>query len=263
MDVVILTSNRIGSASLHLEHILKSDSINIKMVVLSLGEIPNKKKYFKRRFQKLRKVGILGAINGVRMRKWYTTKTFKYLDIAPIHSICEKHGVPFEEVPYINSNKTVELFKKSEALLGVSLGNPYIGRKIYNVPQKGMINLHYEELPQYQNAIGVVWQLYNLSSNTGYTIHQIDKHIDTGDILLCEKVPITFQKTLEDTVAGTYAKVWLESAEKLKLVLQNFDDFVSKKKKQENGTKYTTPTIYQFCKILLNHQKLRKNQLYP
>ena len=257
MDVIILTSNLLGSASLHLEELVNSDTIKIKMVVYNQGIIKNKKKYYSRRLKKLIKVGLLGAMNGIRMRKWYTTRTFEHLDIKSIDSLCEQHNIPFSTTSSINCPETVGLFKKANADLGISIGNTYIGRKVYSVPKYGMINIHYEELPEYQNAIGVIWQLYNNSYHTGYTIHEIDRHIDTGNILLKELTPITFQSTLSDTVATTYAKLWLKSTKGLLSVLENFPNFFENKIPQENGNTYTTPTLSQYFLIRKRFKKLR------
>ena len=43
-----------------------------------------------------------------------------------------------------------------------------------------MINIHTEILPKYQGAHSIVWPIFYMESNTGFTIHEINKSID-GD----------------------------------------------------------------------------------
>ncbi|WP_190808452.1 formyltransferase family protein [Flagellimonas sp. S3867] len=263
MDVIILTSNLLGSASLHLEELITSDKIDIKMVVYNQGKVSNKKKYYSRRLKKLIKVGPLGALNGIRMRKWYTNKTFGYLNIKPIDALCKQYDIPFKSTTSINCPETVSLFENANVDLGISIGNTYIGRKVYSVPKYGMINIHYEELPEYQNAIGVIWQLHNNSSHTGYTIHAIDRHIDTGNILLKEILPITFRPTLADTVANTYAKVWLQSTKGLLMVVEDFLSYFENKTPQAYGNSYTTPTFMQYLTIRKKFKQLKNKVVIP
>ncbi|MEM9075509.1 MAG: formyltransferase family protein [Bacteroidota bacterium] len=258
MDIIILTSNLFGSASLHLKELSTSEKVKIKMVVLSEGKILNKKKHYLRRFKKFRKVGLLGALNGIRMRKWYTDRVFEYVEIEPIDKLCKDMGIPFKTTPTINCNKTLEIFEEAKVGLGLSIGNTYISKKVFSIPKYGMINIHYEELPEYQNAIGVIWQLYNKSTHTGYTIHEIDRHIDTGDILKKERMPILFRDSLKHTVANTYANIWKKATKGMKLVVEDFEHHQENKNPQTNGKIYTTPSGYEFLMVIKNFKQLKR-----
>ena len=84
--------------------------------------------------------------------------------------------------------------------LAISLGCSYISSKIFNIPKYGMINIHHEILPEYQNAQSVIWQLFNNSNKTGYTIHKITKKIDDGPILFKKERDIIISDTLRKTL---------------------------------------------------------------
>jgi len=258
IKVIILTSSLQGSASVQLSYLVKSKKIIVKSVVLSEGIIINKKNHYKRKIVKIFKIGLFGALNGIRMRKWYSSGIHKYLDVPTIESLCKEHNIPFYVTPTINSSQTIEYFKNANVDIGLSLGNGYIGKKVFSIPKLGMINIHHEELPAYQNAQSIIWQLYNNSSNTGYTIHKIDKHIDTGGILLKEVVPITFKKTLASTVSFNYSVLWKKSSEGLVKVLENFESYFEKSIPQGQGNSYTTPSLKQYLKILRNFQNQQK-----
>jgi methionyl-tRNA formyltransferase len=230
---------------------------NVKMVILNQGVISNKKVYYRRKFKKILKIGILGAFNGIRMRKWFNDEIIRFKKIKPIEEICREHNIPFFTTASINSNYTKELFLEANADLGVSLGNGFIGPDVFRIPRMGMINIHHEILPNYQNAQSIIWQIHNMSPVTGFTIHKIDKVIDGGDIIYQEEVPIVFLNSLRLTIARTSVALLEASARGLAFVLRDFESLQKCSRKQHGGKRYTTPSIWQFLRILKNYKKLR------
>jgi len=124
-----------------------------------------------------------------------------------------------------------------------------------------MLNIHHELLPEYQNAQSIIWELYNGSTITGYTIHKIEKTIDTGAIVYRESLPIIFRDTLADTVAFNYARLYDASAIGLINVLLDFEKYYNTAEPQGKGTKYTTPSFFQFRKIEKMYKKLKSESL--
>lgn len=61
---------------------------------------------------------------------------------------------------------------------------------VWTIPKHGTVNLHASLLPQYRGAAPVNWCLINGEEETGVTTFLIDHKIDTGRILLREKVSI-------------------------------------------------------------------------
>jgi len=59
----------------------------------------------------------------------------------------------------------------------------------------GTINLHGALLPEYRGANALNWVLVNGESETGVTIHFMDAGIDTGDIILKERLAIASDDT--------------------------------------------------------------------
>jgi methionyl-tRNA formyltransferase len=258
MKILLLTSSRFGTAAHHLPYLIESNLCEISMVILNEGSIINKRKNYKRIYHKIKKIGLLGALNGVRIRKWFNEDMAQFKKIDELEKICKEKNIPFYITQAINSKSTIELFKKADVDVGLSLGNGYIGQNIFSIPRFGMINIHHEILPAYQNAQSIIWQIYNMSSMTGFTIHKIDKHIDTGEIVLQEFVPINFSNTLRQTIASTSVILLEASAIGLLKVIKDFDSLFRKAKPQGKGSSYTTPSIWQFIKIVKNHGRLKK-----
>ncbi|GEM54853.1 hypothetical protein B0A58_04740 [Flavobacterium branchiophilum NBRC 15030 = ATCC 35035] len=260
MKIIILTSSTTGVAAHHLPYLLEHQEIDVAMVVVSKGILQKKQSFFKNKLKKIFKIGILGSINGLRMRKWYSSNTQKYHKIIPLDVFCKAKNIPFFEVEVTNSEQTMQLFRNSGADLGISLGNGFISKRVFSIPRFGMINIHHEILPDYQNAQSVIWQIYNRSKNSGFTIHQIDSKIDTGAIIYQEKVPIIFKSSLKDTVTNTLCEIENKSALGLLKVLKNFDYYFNNKTPQGAGNHYTTPSIRQYFVIYKNYLQLKKSE---
>jgi len=259
MKVIILTSSKYGIAGNHLPYLIESNLSEIVMVIFNQGEILDKRKFYKNKIFKTFRIGILGALNGIRMRKWFNATMADDKEIKSIEDVCKHNSIPYYETPTINCETTRELFRKSGADLGISLGNGYIGQKIFSIPKCGMINIHHELLPAYQNAQSIIWQLYNRSTITGYTIHKIDKNIDTGSILYQESVPICFLETLPKTISKTSILLLESSAKGLLHCIENFESLYNHAKPQGQGQSYTTPTIRQYLRIRKNFYNLKKS----
>ena len=78
------------------------------------------------------------------------------------------------------------------------------------MPSRGTINLHAALLPKYRGAAPIQWALINGEQETGVTTFLLDKEIDTGRVLLQERVPISADETggtLHDKLMVVGAKV--------------------------------------------------------
>ena len=65
-----------------------------------------------------------------------------------------------------------------------------IPKSLLNLLPGGFINFHYGLLPKYRGANPVLAQMLNGETESGITVHMIDENIDTGPIVLQQKIPI-------------------------------------------------------------------------
>ena len=254
MKIVILTSVEKGHASLCLNQLNNNPNISIMGVIFAKNSAKKNLRFYKKKITKLIKIGILGALNGIRIRKWFLPSSEEN-----IINLCEELNIPIFFTHNINSIETRDYLSKLEADIGVSLGNSYISSKVFNIPKHGMINIHTELLPKYQGAHSVIWPIFNYETITGFTIHEIDKSIDTGKILYLEKIPITFHKKLKNTIFYTSKDVNLKLPIALSKVCENFHSYKKNGIVQKRNQSFTTPTLSQFIRIVLNNRKLYKN----
>jgi len=63
-------------------------------------------------------------------------------------------------------------------------------KSVWSIASKGTLNLHASLLPQYRGAAPINWALINGESESGLTTFFINESIDTGDIIMQEKLKI-------------------------------------------------------------------------
>lgn len=81
---------------------------------------------------------------------------------------------------------------------------------VWNMPRLGTINLHGSLLPQYRGAAPINWAIINGEEETGVTTFKLQHEIDTGNILLQEKITIN-----ENDTAGTLHDKMMETGANL------------------------------------------------
>ena len=66
---------------------------------------------------------------------------------------------------------------------------------VWNMPPMGSVNLHGSLLPQYRGAAPINWAIMQGEKETGITTFKLKQEIDTGDILLQDRLPIGDDET--------------------------------------------------------------------
>lgn len=86
--------------------------------------------------------------------------------------------------------------------------------KIWSFPPMGTLNVHGSLLPDYRGAAPINWAIINGEKYTGVTTFQLQHAIDTGDILIQEKIDISDHMTageLHDIMMEIGAKVLVKT----------------------------------------------------
>lgn len=97
--------------------------------------------------------------------------------------------------------KNPDFLKELEALkadLQVVVAFRMLPEVVWNMPQKGTINLHASLLPQYRGAAPINWAIINGEKESGVTTFFLTHDIDTGHILFTEKVTLKGTETAGD-----------------------------------------------------------------
>src|SRR5699024_9559767 len=85
----------------------------------------------------------------------------------------------------------LEDLKSLEADLFVVVAFRLLPKVVWAMPPMGTFNLHASLLPKYRGAAPINWAIIEGEEESGVTTFLLDEKIDTGEILLSEKVAIT------------------------------------------------------------------------
>src|SRR5688500_2108811 len=105
----------------------------------------------------------------------------------------------------LKNSSFLEELKALNADLQVVVAFRMLPEVVWNMPPLGTINLHASLLPQYRGAAPINWAIINGEKETAVTTFKLKHEIDTGDILLQEKIPIGPDETageLHDRMKG-------------------------------------------------------------
>ena len=251
LRVALMTSGPVGGSGVVLDRLTRVREIEIACLIVSETVVAKRSRT--KMLKKVWKIGLLGALNGIRIRKW-----FGHDMRTDAREVARTHGIPIVTVPRVNCDETVAALRQYAPDLGISVGNSYIASRVFTVPREGFINFHGELLPEYPGAQSVIWPIYFGRTQTGYTIHRIDKGIDTGAVLYKRAVDIDFQPRLADTIRRTNDKVREELPEAFAALLADWDAHAAAAAPQQAGQHFTTPTFGQYLRIERNNRRLAR-----
>src|SRR6476660_6832341 len=125
------------------------------------------------------------------------------LGASPVKQAAVRLGVSLYQPEKIKSSEELRARLREinpDAIIVVGYGR-IIPKWMLDLPRFGNINLHASLLPRYRGAAPIQWAIANGESVTGVTIMQIDAGLDTGDMLLKERVTIGTEETAPELSA--------------------------------------------------------------
>jgi methionyl-tRNA formyltransferase len=112
--------------------------------------------------------------------------------MSAVKTCALEHGLPVLQPPNLRPTTVLEELAGFEAdvIVVAAYGN-ILPQRVLDLPPYGCINLHASLLPKYRGAAPINWTLINGETQSGYTIIQMDAHVDTGPILRMESCDIS------------------------------------------------------------------------
>lgn len=116
---------------------------------------------------------------------------------SPVKEFALEKKIPVFQPLKIRKN--TEFIEKIKALnpdvICVVAYGKILPKEILDIPQYGCINVHGSLLPKYRGAAPIQWSVINGDKETGVTTMYMDIGMDTGDMILKEKVSIGENET--------------------------------------------------------------------
>ncbi len=119
----------------------------------------------------------------------------------PVAACAQEQNIPLLQSSLLKSQQAVSWVKELQPdLLVLAFVTSFVPQAMIDLARFGGINYHPSLLPKYRGGSAINWAIINGETETGVTIHAIDAGVDTGPILLQEKVSID----PDDTVKSVY-----------------------------------------------------------
>lgn len=143
----------------------------------------------------------------------------KEVQTTPVKACALEHSIPVFQPVRIKDAEAVEVLRTYDAdVFVVAAFGQILSEEILTMPRYGCINIHASLLPKYRGSAPIQWAIINGETVTGVTIMQMDKGIDTGDMLMKAEVGIDPNETgdsLHDKLAAAGARLITEALPKI------------------------------------------------
>lgn len=128
------------------------------------------------------------------------------------------HNLHVLQPEKLRNPEFIQQLQELKADLQVVVAFRMLPEIVWDMPPLGTINLHGSLLPQYRGAAPINWAVINGDKETGVTTFRLQHEIDTGEMLLQARMPISEDDnagTVHDTMMALGAKTLVETIEKL------------------------------------------------
>ena len=99
-------------------------------------------------------------------------------------------GLPLLQPERLKDETFLQDLRSYNADLQIVVAFRMLPEVVWNMPRLGTFNLHASLLPQYRGAAPINWAVMNGDSETGATTFMLQHEIDTGNIILQERITI-------------------------------------------------------------------------
>jgi methionyl-tRNA formyltransferase len=144
-----------------------------------------------------------------------------------------KYNLPVLQPDKLKSQDFIEQLKNLNSDVFVVVAFRILPKEVFTIPSKLSFNLHASLLPEYRGAAPIQWALINGENETGVTTFALEEKVDTGNVIIQEKIGIDAQDnfgSLHDRLSELGARVVLKTVdliEKGEVKLQKQNDVLA------------------------------------
>lgn len=111
---------------------------------------------------------------------------------SPVKECAIKHNIPVFQPKSMKDGEALKIIEtlNPDLTIVVAYGK-ILPKEILYFPKYNSINIHASLLPAYRGAAPIQWSILNGEKVTGVTSMLMNEGLDTGDMLLSEKIEIT------------------------------------------------------------------------
>lgn len=169
------------------------------------------------------------------------------LQYSPVKQYALEKGLRLLQPEKLKDTGFLDELKSLNADLQIVVAFRMLPEVVWDMPRFGTFNLHASLLPQYRGAAPINWAVINGDTETGVTTFFLTHEIDTGHIILQEKIAI--DET--DTAGDIHDRLMVTGAQLVqKTVDMIIDEQVTSIPQSESVLLKPAPKIFkETCKI--------------
>ena len=142
------------------------------------------------------------------------------LAAGPVKVLCQREGLPILQPLKMKDPAFLDALKSWQPeLIAVAAFGRILPKVVLDLPPRGCVNVHASLLPKYRGAGPIQWAIIKGERETGITTMLMDEGMDTGGILLQERLTIKPEETageLSARLAELGGKLLVETIQRLK-----------------------------------------------
>ncbi len=141
------------------------------------------------------------------------------LRASAVKEYAVSQNLPVLQPERLKDETFLEQLRALKADLQIVVAFRMLPEVVWNMPPMGTFNLHASLLPQYRGAAPINWAIINGDKETGITTFFLQHEIDTGNIILQKRIPITRNdnaESIHDALMTIGAKAVIETVELIK-----------------------------------------------
>ena len=189
------------------------------------------------------------------------------LSESAVKQYAQEQGLPILQPLKLKDPEFIAQLSALKPDLQVVVAFRMLPETVWNLPPKGTVNVHGSLLPKYRGAAPINWAILNGEKETGVSTFKLQHEIDTGDILLQEKMPIG----PNETAGELHDRMKVEGAQLLVKTLRELASGTLKASPQQlnSDTKHAPKLFKGDCEIDWNkaaeqiHNQIRGLSPYP
>lgn len=112
------------------------------------------------------------------------------MQFSPVKEYALSQGIPVLQPEKLKDPEFVEQLRSYNADLQIVTAFRMLPEVVWAMPRLGTFNVHGSLLPQYRGAAPINWAVINGEKETGLTTFMLKHEIDTGNMILQERISI-------------------------------------------------------------------------
>lgn len=150
------------------------------------------------------------------------------LKSSPVKQLAEQHNIPvYQPVSFKQQQDIEQLQQLQPDVMVVAAYGLLLPVQVLEIPRLGCLNIHASLLPRWRGAAPIQRAILAGDEETGITIMQMDKGLDTGDILLkksCQIINSDTAEKLHDRLSKIGADAIVTALEQIEILVAEQQD---------------------------------------